>query len=162
MWLIGSVTIGRAILLGVVQCLGAIVAAALVKALFSGGLAVSTTLSATTSLAQGFFIELILTAQLVFTIFMLAAEKHAGTFIAPVGIGLALFIAELTGKLSLVSKCSKTDSNRSRCLLDWWLPQSSTFVRTLGRCEKLPQLSLDILDWAILWSSTGSRVVQVG
>jgi aquaporin related protein len=26
-----------------------------------------------------------LTAQLVFTIFMLAAEKHKGTFIAPVG-----------------------------------------------------------------------------
>ncbi|TVY37966.1 Aquaporin [Lachnellula subtilissima] len=102
MWLIGSITFARAILLGVVQCLGAIVAAALVEALFSGGLNVSTTLSATTSLAQGFFIELILTAQLVFAIFMLAAEKHAGTFIAPVGIGLALFIAELTGKLPLI------------------------------------------------------------
>ena len=38
-----------------------------------------------------------LTAQLVFTIFMLAAEKHRGTFIAPVGIGLSLFIAELMG-----------------------------------------------------------------
>ncbi|KAL8766277.1 MAG: hypothetical protein Q9209_006909 [Squamulea sp. 1 TL-2023] len=38
-----------------------------------------------------------LTAQLVFTIFMLAAEKHKGTFIAPVGIGLSLFVAELSG-----------------------------------------------------------------
>ena len=38
-----------------------------------------------------------LTAELVFTIFMLAAEKHKGTFIAPVGIGLSLFIAELSG-----------------------------------------------------------------
>lgn len=38
-----------------------------------------------------------LTAQLVFTIFMLAAEKHKATFIAPVGIGLSLFIAELMG-----------------------------------------------------------------
>ena len=28
---------------------------------------------------------------------MLAAEKHKGTFIAPVGIGLSLFIAELVG-----------------------------------------------------------------
>jgi aquaporin related protein len=28
---------------------------------------------------------------------MLAAEKHRGTFLAPVGIGLALFIAELAG-----------------------------------------------------------------
>lgn len=38
-----------------------------------------------------------LTAELVFTIFMLAAEKHKGTFLAPVGIGLALFSAELAG-----------------------------------------------------------------
>ena len=29
--------------------------------------------------------------------FMLAAEKHKGTFLAPIGIGLALFIAELSG-----------------------------------------------------------------
>jgi aquaporin related protein len=38
-----------------------------------------------------------LTAQLVFTIFMLATEKHEGTFIAPLGIGLSLFVAELMG-----------------------------------------------------------------
>ena len=38
-----------------------------------------------------------LTAGLVFTIFMLAAEKHKATFIAPVGIGLSLFVAELFG-----------------------------------------------------------------
>ncbi len=38
-----------------------------------------------------------LTALLVFVILMLAAEKHNATFIAPVGIGLALFVAELAG-----------------------------------------------------------------
>ena len=38
-----------------------------------------------------------LTAELIFVILMLAAEKHKGTFLAPVGIGLALFIAELAG-----------------------------------------------------------------
>lgn len=38
-----------------------------------------------------------LTAELIFTILMLAAEKHKGTFLAPIGIGLALFIAELAG-----------------------------------------------------------------
>lgn len=38
-----------------------------------------------------------LTALLVFVILMLAAEKHQATFIAPVGIGLALFVAELAG-----------------------------------------------------------------
>lgn len=41
---------------------------------------------------------MLLTAQLVFTIFMLAAEKHIGNFIAPIGIGLSLFVGELTGK----------------------------------------------------------------
>jgi aquaporin related protein len=46
---------------------------------------------------QGVFIEGILTAELVFNIFMLAKEKHKATFIAPVGIGLALFIAEMVG-----------------------------------------------------------------
>jgi aquaporin related protein len=30
-------------------------------------------------------------------ILMLAAEKHKATFIAPIGIGLALFVAELLG-----------------------------------------------------------------
>ena len=39
-----------------------------------------------------------LTALLVFVILMLAAEKHNATFIAPVGIGLALFVAELAGE----------------------------------------------------------------
>ena len=38
-----------------------------------------------------------LTAQLVLTVFMLAVEKHKSTFVAPVGIGLALFVAEIAG-----------------------------------------------------------------
>ena len=46
---------------------------------------------------SGIVIEMFLTSQLVITIFLLAAEKHKGTFLAPVGIGLSLFIAELSG-----------------------------------------------------------------
>lgn len=38
-----------------------------------------------------------LTTLLVFTVFMLAAEKHAANFIAPIGIGLALFVAQMFG-----------------------------------------------------------------
>jgi aquaporin related protein len=38
-----------------------------------------------------------MTAELVFVVFMLAAEKHRATFLAPVGIGVALFMAELAG-----------------------------------------------------------------
>ena len=38
-----------------------------------------------------------LTAQLVLAVFMLAVEKHKSTFLAPVGIGLTLFVAEIAG-----------------------------------------------------------------
>jgi aquaporin related protein len=62
-----------------------------------GPLNIRTSLGGGTTVVHGLFIEMFLTAQLVFTIFMLAAEKHRGTFIAPVGIGLSLFIAELFG-----------------------------------------------------------------
>ena len=71
--------------------------AAVVAILFPGPLVAQTSLGGGTSVAQGLFIEVFLTAQLVFTIFMLAAEKHKATFLAPVGIGLSLFIAQLTG-----------------------------------------------------------------
>jgi len=95
--LIGAVPFSRGALVFIAQMLGAMASAGVVKTLYPGPLAVTTTLSGGTSKAQGVFIEMFLTAQLVFTIFMLAAEKHKGTFIAPVGIGLSLFIAELAG-----------------------------------------------------------------
>ncbi|KAI4287841.1 MAG: hypothetical protein L6R35_002901 [Caloplaca aegaea] len=94
---VGALPWVRGGFLTVSQILGAITSAAVVAALFPGPLNVRTSLLPGTSLAQGLFIEMFLSAQLVFTIFMLAAEKHKATFIAPVGIGLSLFIAELTG-----------------------------------------------------------------
>jgi aquaporin related protein len=94
----------KAILLIITQLLAGICAAAVVSALFPGPLAVRTTLSTNTSVVRGLFIEAFLTFELIFCIFMLAAEKHRATFLAPIGIGLALFIAELAGEwLSLVS-----------------------------------------------------------
>jgi len=98
MCLIGTLPWIRGCLLFFVQILGGIVASALVSCMFPGEMNVQTTLGGGTSITRGLFIEMMLTAQLVFTIFMLAAEKHKGTFIAPVGIGLSLFVAELTGK----------------------------------------------------------------
>ena len=88
--------------------LGGIVAAALVSCLTPGDLPVATTLSHGTSTAQGLFIEMFLTAMLIITVLMLAAEKNKATFIAPVGIGLALFVCELAGmcpELGLRSQC---------------------------------------------------------
>ncbi|KAI8960521.1 aquaporin-like protein [Daldinia sp. FL1419] len=97
MMLVGAVDYIRGPLVIFSQILGGMAAAAVVSGLTPGPLNVSTSLGGGTSAVQGLFIEMFLTAQLVFTIFMLAAEKHRGTFIAPVGIGLSLFIAELLG-----------------------------------------------------------------
>jgi aquaporin related protein len=71
--------------------------------MFPGPIAVITRLTNGTSIAQGVFIEMSLTSLLVFVILMLAAEKSRATFIAPVGIGLALFVAELCG--TSISPC---------------------------------------------------------
>ncbi|CAJ2511626.1 Uu.00g072510.m01.CDS01 [Anthostomella pinea] len=97
LWVTGAVSAARGICLFFAQIVGSITASALVLAIFPTPLNVRTTLSAGTSLAQGVWIEAFMTAELVFTILMLAKEKHRATFIAPVGIGLALFVAELVG-----------------------------------------------------------------
>lgn len=97
LYLIGAVKPIRAVLCFFAQMIGGICAAAVVSAILPGPLNVSTSLGGGTSVARGLFLEMFMTAELVFTIFMLAAEKHKATFIAPVGIGLSLFVCELTG-----------------------------------------------------------------
>ncbi len=91
------------------QLLGGIAAAGVVSALFPGPMVVNTTLGGGTSISQGLFIEVFLTAELVFVILMLAVEKHRSTFLAPIGIGIAFFLAELCGKVSskATSTCNK-------------------------------------------------------
>ena len=97
LWAVRAVSAKRAVVLFLSQIVGSITASALVLAMFPTQFNVRTTLSEGTSLPQGVFIEAFMTAELVFTILMLAKEKHKSTFIAPVGIGLALFVAELVG-----------------------------------------------------------------
>ncbi|KAH7304463.1 aquaporin-like protein, partial [Stachybotrys elegans] len=87
----------RGALLVVVQLVGGIVAAALVSALLPGPLTVGTSLGGGTSVARGLFIEMFLTSFLLLTVFFLAIERQRATFIAPVGFGLALFVAMLAG-----------------------------------------------------------------
>jgi len=75
-------------------------AGGLASAMFSRGgdiNAVNTILAPGTSIAQGVFIEMFLTAEMVFVVLMLAMEKSKDTFLAPLGIGLALLVAELAG-----------------------------------------------------------------
>lgn len=102
MSVIGALPWSRSLLLVIAQLTGGIAAAATVSILFPGPLNVGTMLGQGTTTTQGLFIEMFLTAQLVFTTFMLAAQEHRGTFIAPIGIGLSLFMAEMTGKNSRV------------------------------------------------------------
>lgn len=96
MFAIGGIGPLRLGLVIVAQLLGSIAASALVVGLLPGdGIAATTGLAADTSVVRGLFIEAFLTAELVFVIFMLATEKHRSTAVAPIVIGLALFIAEL-------------------------------------------------------------------
>ena len=104
MALVGAIDWLKAALLAITQIVAGIAAAGVVSALFPGDLGVRTTLNANTSVVRGLFIETFLTAELIFCIFMLAAEKHKATFLAPLGIGLALFIAELAGNIQTRSK----------------------------------------------------------
>lgn len=98
MVLTGTLPIMRAPFLLVAEILGCIAAAGLVQGLFPGDVSsVNTTLSKNTSIVQGLFIEMFLTCTLIFTILMLAAEKSKVTFMAPLAIGLSLFVAEMAG-----------------------------------------------------------------
>lgn len=85
----------RGALLFITQVAGGIAAAALALGLFSTKLNVDTTLGNSTSVVQGFFIEAFATFLLVTAVLMLAAEKSRATFLAPIGIGLTLFVTQL-------------------------------------------------------------------
>ncbi|AEO61243.1 aquaporin-like protein [Thermothelomyces thermophilus ATCC 42464] len=97
LFLVGGLSGIRVLVVVIAQFIGGIAAAAVVSALFPGPMMVATTLGGGASISQGLFIEMFLTAQLVFVIIMLAAEKHKSTFLAPIGIGIAFFLAELIG-----------------------------------------------------------------
>ncbi|PLB43382.1 aquaporin [Aspergillus steynii IBT 23096] len=94
---VGGMSPLRGVLVSVAQLLAGIVSAGVVSALFPGELNVTTRLGGGTSISQGLFIEMFLTAQLVFIVIMLAVVKHKSTYLAPVGIGLAFLITQMTG-----------------------------------------------------------------
>lgn len=86
----------------IAQLLGGIFAALAIQGLQARpgtgtGLAVATELANEMSTARGLFLEMFLTWALVFSILMLAVEKHRSTNVAPLGIGLTLFVVEMTG-----------------------------------------------------------------
>lgn len=100
----GGVPWARAPFLIPAQLIACMCAGALVRVMFPGDVAsLNTLLAPGMSIAQGVFAEMFFTAYLVFVILMLAVEKSKDTFLAPIGIGLALFVAEIPGKKQLIS-----------------------------------------------------------
>ncbi|KAE8232228.1 hypothetical protein CF326_g2741 [Tilletia indica] len=95
LFLVRSITWYRALILTAIQFIAAIAAAGTAKAINPDGMNARTRLSTGTSVKAGFFMELFCTAMLMFAIQMLANEKHKSTPFAPIGIGLALMLAEL-------------------------------------------------------------------
>ncbi|OIW27891.1 aquaporin-like protein [Coniochaeta ligniaria NRRL 30616] len=88
----------RAALLVPMQLLASMVAAAMARALIPVSIRqANTTLSGGTSVAQGLFLEMFFTAELVFVVLMLAQEKSRDTFMAPIGIGLAMLTCMIPG-----------------------------------------------------------------
>lgn len=85
MCLIGALSWTRGLVIFLAQIVGGIAGAAVVSGLLPGEMSVGTALGGGCSVVQGLFIEMFLTAELVFAIFMMAAEKHRATFIAPIG-----------------------------------------------------------------------------
>lgn len=76
------------------QFLGGIAASVLARIML-GPLVVVSRMADGVSIIQGIFIEAFGAFLLTFVILMLAAEKHEATPLAPVGIGITLFVAEL-------------------------------------------------------------------
>ncbi|KAI5369839.1 Putative major intrinsic protein [Septoria linicola] len=94
--LTGNLPMIRAALFIPTQLLAGVCAAAVASCIIPGDIAgVQTTLGNGVSMSQGLFIEMFLTSWLTFTILMLAAEKSKDTFLAPIGIGMALFVTQI-------------------------------------------------------------------
>lgn len=93
--LVGAVEPLRALFIVPTQLVAAIAAAAVTDGLLPGPLQVDNSLGGGASITQGLFLEMFLTAQLVLTVYFLAVEKHRGTFLAPIGIGISVFVAHI-------------------------------------------------------------------
>lgn len=160
MILVRAISIARGICLFAAQMSGAMLASAIVRYLFPESFNVRTTLGGGASLVQGVFIESILTAELVFTIFMLAKEKHRATFIAPVGIGLALFISELVG-VQFTGGSLNPARSFGPCVITGQF-DSEHWIYCKYRYHRFFHMGLtESRGWAFRWLDTRSAVLSI-
>jgi aquaporin rerated protein, other eukaryote len=88
----------RGIIFIPVQLVASLCAGGLVSAMFPVSIAeANIVLGGGTSISQGLFMEMFFTCLLTFVVLMLAVEKSEDTFLAPIGIGLALFVSMIAG-----------------------------------------------------------------
>ena len=88
----------RVVLFIPTQLVASLCAGGLVSAMFPVDIAeANSILGGGATVAQGLFMEMMFTALLVFVVLMLAIEKSKDTYLAPIGIGLAMFVAMLAG-----------------------------------------------------------------
>lgn len=136
----------RASLLLVAQVVGSIFSSYVVSVMFPTTFNVRTTLSSGTSLVRGVFIEAVLTAELVFTIFMLAKEKHKGLS-HPTSIGYLQLIPPSDVHRPRWHRSRSVHRRARWCVLHWRLTQSRTQLRSL-RCYSCVRCrALDLLGW---------------
>jgi hypothetical protein len=141
----------RAVCLFPAQLLAAMCAGGLVQAMFPSDIGgCNTTLEPNTTVAQGVFIEMFMTAELVFVVLMLAAEKSKDTFLAPIGIGLSLFVAMMGGMTPFSSMCFQHYPRLipHRRLLHRRFSQPSPKLWSRRCVSRLPHLPLDLLGWS--------------
>lgn len=146
MCLAGTMPWVRAAFLVPAQIIASMCAGGLARCMFPGDLAVANSvLSSDTLIVRGLFIEMFFTAFLVFVVLMLSAERSKDTFIAPIGIGLALFVAMLAGKTPaekprILSHHLHADTLPVRDVLYRRITQSSSQFRMCRRDAKFPWL----------------------
>lgn len=159
--LVGGMPPLRGVLVFMAQLVGGIAAAGVVSALFPGDLNVGTRLGGGASISQGLFIEMFLTAQLVFVIIMLAVVKHKSTFLAPVGIGLTFFVTEMIGMDDPNPPSMRTEANDNRRLLYGGIAEPRALAWPGRDQPELPWLSLDLLGWTAARVSAGLRILRL-
>lgn len=160
LFLVGGLSAVRSVIVVVAQLLAGMAAAGVVSALFPGPMDVETTLGGGANVAQGLFIEMFLTAELVFVVIMVAAEKHKSTYLAPVAIGMAFFLAELVGKFAVKVGWNWNGMlTADRRILHRRLSQLCPLPRTSGGQPELPRLFLDLLPGPHPGLAAGLRIL---
>ncbi|CDR39718.1 CYFA0S03e06436g1_1 [Cyberlindnera fabianii] len=93
--LVGAVPPVRAAFMILSQMVAGMAAAGAASAMTPGPIAFANGLGGSASRSQGVFLEAFGTAILCITVLFMAVEKHRATHMAPLAIGLALFIGHL-------------------------------------------------------------------